>query len=491
MKWHFKIRHIIQCLLFTFFICDSVLASSMHRCLLLPIKDEVGGSLSFPLFEKVEEYLKSSDWCYYKANSDVMNILMNYKKNLHQHLANKEVLRAVAEKTRSGSLIKISLSNHLSGIMLNLSVIDFSGEDIVYDNKVFLRDIDIDKIADASKNFLEEFKIQIPYDAQVIGVVGDTLSVDMGSQTGIRENQNLLINRPTSKRKHPLLKSVVDWNFKRIGKAKVTNVEVTQSLAKIINLEQKEKVMPGDWLVFEKDGQSDEKFEDPEKATNEFGKLGSVSLFGILAQASAANSATTAKKISGLHAGATLDGEFWVTRNYIASLSFTKLVGSMKKSEGDLTVNSYTSSINDFSLMAGYRYLPMNFFFGPQLDLMIGYRKNSYGLDTSVADGFSDFSFKGLAFEIAGSIPFKNAFRAYLNLNFLLSPGYSEETTVYGEDDSASLYNITFGGLYSFESNLNIDARLNFLNATAKFIDPVRKLELRSQQLMIGVNYLF
>ena len=262
-------------------------------------------------------------------------------------------------------------------------------------------------------------------------------------------------------------------------------------MGKIIALEEREKVLPGDWLVIDKNTEVSSTNQVAEKNENEFGKLGNISFFGILSKASATNSSTTTRKISGLHAGALIDSEFWVTRNYIASFAFSKQIGTMKKSEGEMTINSYTSSINNFAVMFGYRYLPMNFFFGPQLDLLIGYRKNSWGLDTSVADGFTDFSFKGLAFEIAGSTPFKNVFRAYIKLNFLLSPGYTEESSVYGQDDSSSIYNITFGGLYMLESNFNIDARLNLESATAKFVDPVRKLEMRNQQFLVGVNYLF
>ena len=65
--------------LFLIFLFALVLSSSvqasMRRCMLLPIRDSVGGALGFKVFTDVERYLKDSQWCYYTSNSEILNIL--------------------------------------------------------------------------------------------------------------------------------------------------------------------------------------------------------------------------------------------------------------------------------------------------------------------------------------------------------------------------------------------------------------------------------
>ena len=86
--------------------------------MLLPVRDSVGGALGFKVFEDVERYLKDSDWCYYTSNSEILNILSNYKRNLDSVLTNPEVLKIISEKTKTGSLMKVDIVNQVIFAML-------------------------------------------------------------------------------------------------------------------------------------------------------------------------------------------------------------------------------------------------------------------------------------------------------------------------------------------------------------------------------------
>jgi len=108
---------------------------SLRKCLLLPITDSIGGDVSFQVFQSVERYLKNGNWCYYKPNSEIINILANYKSNLHHHLNNPDVVKLIAARVTTGSIIRIRLDNQIKNTEINLSVIGENGKDLYFKEK--------------------------------------------------------------------------------------------------------------------------------------------------------------------------------------------------------------------------------------------------------------------------------------------------------------------------------------------------------------------
>ena len=100
---------------------------SMRKCMVLPVTDNLGGALGFKVFEKLENHLKESRWCYYKSNSQILGILQNYREDLKNHLNNPEVIRTVANKVRSGTIIKTNLEHNSKGTIIDLQILGQNG----------------------------------------------------------------------------------------------------------------------------------------------------------------------------------------------------------------------------------------------------------------------------------------------------------------------------------------------------------------------------
>ena len=129
----------IVCLINITLLWPANASQSMRRCMLLPVQDTIGGAISFKVFEEIEKYLKDSEWCYYKSNSEILNILGRYKRNFNEHLENVEVLKLISQKTHSGSLIKVEIKGDVRGIEVGLKIIGDSGEDLYFkENKLIL-----------------------------------------------------------------------------------------------------------------------------------------------------------------------------------------------------------------------------------------------------------------------------------------------------------------------------------------------------------------
>ena len=286
----------------------------LRRCMLLPITDSVGGGISFKVFEEVEKYIKTSDWCYYKSNSEILNILGNYKKNLNTYLKNKNVVKVVAEKVQAGSVIRIDLKTELKTTRVDLEVIGKNGSDLYFKETTALNSNDPYVIARTISNWLDVYEKSIPYDAVITGVLGHQFTIDSGRNIGMSVGDELIIVRPKRKKKHPLLKEIVDWETEKIGGGKTINVNVSQSQGKIEQYDSKKKIQLGDWVLVRKIkkinadqdykiGKDDDKYK--------FGKLGEIGFYPLIGSGSESLTTNNSnlEKIGGLMYGAAIQGE--------------------------------------------------------------------------------------------------------------------------------------------------------------------------------------
>lgn len=485
-------NRVLSLTILTFFLSISSFAD-MRRCMLLPIRDSIGGALGFKVFEEVEVYLKDSGWCYYTSNSEILNILSNYKRNLDSILENPKVIKIISEKTGTGSLIKVEIINQIKGVDVEIKVLGENGKDLYYKERTRLNTDDPSVISQTIKNWLNLYEKQIPYDGLISGVLGNQFSLNVGTNRSIFEGNSVKILRPIRKRKHPLLKEVIDWDSEKIGSGKIVHSVDSQAQGNVTQYDTTKKLRVGDWVILDQSSKvgvvEQKKFSDTNKY--EFGKLGELSLMFNIGKGSATADNGGTKKIGGTVLGVDLSSTLWVTRNYWAGLDISRVVGTLSQEEGTIANQSNAMANSFFKVKAGYKYLPMGFFYGPQIDAYVGYASYTYGLDTSTADGFTEVTFKGIMFGAKGSIPIRKVIRAHIELSFLFNPGYEEETQLYGTDDSARNYTMEIGGKYLYAPNMTFDGSYGVNSSKASFIGPVRSLTVKQSTFKLGTTFTF
>lgn len=461
--------------------------------MLLPVRDSIGGALGFKVFEDVELYLKDSGWCYYTSNSEILNILSNYKKNLDSILENPRVIKIISEKTGTGSLIKVEIINQIKGVDLAIRVVGQNGEDVYFKERTRLNTDDPKVLSQTIKNWLNIYEKQIPYDGRITGVLGNQFSLNVGTNRSIFEGNEVTIIRPTRKRKHPLLKEIIDWETEKLGAGKIIHSTQSQAQGNVTQYDTTKKLRVGDWVLLNQKSKmgiiEQKKFSDSNDY--EFGKLGELSLMFNFGKGSATADNGGTKKIGGTVLGVDLQATLWVTRKYWAGLDISRVTGTLSEEEGTIVNGSNSMSNSFFRLKAGYKYLPMGFFYGPQIDAYVGYASYTYGLDTSSADGFTEVTFKGLMFGAKGSIPIQKVIRAHVELSFLFNPGYEEGTQIYGEDDSARNYSMEVGGKYLYAPNMTFDLAYGVNSSKASFIGPVRSLTVKQSTFKLGTTFTY
>ncbi|MCO4795091.1 MAG: hypothetical protein KC493_15345 [Bacteriovoracaceae bacterium] len=461
--------------------------------MLLPIKDSVGGAMGYKVFEELERYLKESEWCYYESNSGILDILSNYKRNLNAYLQNKDVLKVVSEKSNAGSLIKVEVINQVSGVDVKIRVIGQNGEDVYFKEDTRLNTDDYTVIAQTVKNWLDIYEKNIPYDGLVIGVLGDQFTTDVGKSYGAVSDSMVKVVRPTKKKRHPLLKEIVDWETTKLADGKLFHVAETQAQGNVTKYESKKRVNLDDWILIDKSQKIKTKDEInfTELDDYQFGKHGNIGLYAILGTGSDTITSTSTKKIGGMLFGVDLTGEVWLTRTYWASLEIGRRFGSYSKKEGTLQSDSNSLSGSKFKLKAGYKYLPLGFFYGPQVDGFVGYASYGYGFDTSQADGITGVNFSGLMLGAKGSIPLHKLFRLSLLLDFIFNPGFSEDIAVKGSASSTSNYHVEIGGSYQYNPSMTFDGGVGYTSNKAEFKATTSSLSVKETSIRAGATFTF
>lgn len=487
----------IKLLTFLFLVSFPVLShadASMRRCTLLPITDSVGGAIGYKVFEQVESDLKKSNWCTYVSNSGLINVFSRYRENLPQYLKSPEVIKTVAEKLGVGSIIRVSIINELKGVEIQMDVHGDNGEDLYFSEKLLSRSDEIEDISQVVNNWLETYSKTIPYDARINGVLGDQITLDVGKGYPIHEQQKFVVKRPVTKKKHPLLKKIVDWDTEILAEGSVFNISDNQALGMVKVYKTDKKLKVGDWVRLETYRQDviAEKKGEEDKDDAKLGQLGilSVALFGTSSSVDT-NTPTGSKRMSGNLFGVDFRIEGWITRKYFAAFELSRNLGTLKESSGNPDKNKVNANNGVLKLTGGYKYLPIGFFYGPQIDFYAGYANYSTDLDVSATDGFGKNSISGLLVGVNANIPINREYRFFAKADFMPFPTFNDDDDLFGSASSVSSLDFEVGIKYQYTPRMTVDGSIETMSRKAKFKGDFKEVSYKDNMLKVGVSFNF
>lgn len=467
--------------------------SSMRRCTLLPITDSVGGAIGFKVFEEVESKLKRSNWCTYVSNSGLISVFSKYRENLPQYLKTKEVLATVASKLQVGSVIRVGIINEVDGVELQTEIYGENGEDLYFSEKMSLEEDDVDLIATTVNNWLNLYAKTIPYDAKVNGILGDQLTLDVGKGYPIQVGQKFVVKRMTGKKQHPLLKKIVDWDSEVLAEGSIFSISDNQALGMVKVYKQDKKLVAGDWvrLMDEKQDVITEK-EGDKKEDETPGVLGILSLafFGTSSSVDT-TTASGSRRMSGNLLGLDFRAEGWITRQWFGAIEVVQALGMMKKSSGTADKSSIDANYEVYKFSGGYKYLPIGFFFGPQIDIYGGYSAITHDTGFSEDDGFGKHTFNGLLIGTAANVPLNREFRFFAQAEFMPFPSFKDDDGVYDNVKSVSVMELEMGVKYNYTPRMTLDGSIEAISHKAKFDGANKEVSYKDNLFKVGVSFNF
>jgi len=467
---------------------------SMRSCMLLPITDTAGNSFGYKVFEKLEEDIKEQGWCDYKPSSEVIGIFSKYRERLPEYLKDKNVLKTVAERLGVGTIIRVSLEYEVDQVQVSMDIVGENGSDIYMSEKNLLSNVDTELVVSTIRNWLELYESTIPYGGKVMGVLGDQITFSIAPSKQLVLGQKISIKRFIKKKKHPLLKKIVEWDSVPLARAKIFKVSEGQGLATVKIYNSNKKLKTGDWVRFEKPALnsqfSEEKFK--EYKNDSFGRLGELSVALSLASQRVSTSVGSGNVVgSGPLFGFHAEAEAWITRNYFVVGEFSRNLGNLSVESSQASQNSTGQNSGTIKIGGGYKYLPLGFFYGPQVNAYAGWASYSYDLDRSPNDGFGTNSISGIFLGVGGSIPLKRQFRVLGNIEILPFGEFSDESNIFGSQKSISSLNLKIALHYRYTSSIKLLAMVNALNNSARTSGANSSITYRDTSLKLGGVFSF
>ncbi len=479
-----------------FVLSTSVFAErfSMRDCTLLPVTDTVGHALGYRVYERLEEYLKDANWCDYKTTAPLLGIFSRYRERLSEHLKDPKVVRTVVNKLKVGSIFRIEMKFLVNKAEIQLEVLGENGIDLFLKEKSVIDSPTVESVSRKLISWFETYERSIPYDGQVLGVLGDQLTFKIAGNKKQGIGQNFEIIRFRSRRRHKLLNTVVEWNTESLADGKIFNVSEKQALGIVKVYASRQKLRAGDWVKLKPllspnlDGKG--KFSETNK--NQFGKLGKLSVNFKLGSSSVGTSPKAGSvKLTGLTYGVAVNGELWLTRKYFVKGEFSRSIGSLSKESGDPDLDSANISNGTLKIAGGYKYLPMGFFFGPQVDLYAGYASYSYDIERSDVDGFGANSISGLMIGIGGSMPLERGFRIIAHGEIIPFSKFKDEDDIFGSEENSSSLNFKLGAEYKHAPTVTLNGAIEVTNNSAKTKGSISEVTYRDTMLSIGALFSF
>jgi hypothetical protein len=465
--------------------------NSMRRCTLLPVIDDVGGAIGFRVYEELEKELKNGQWCTYISHSSLMSVFGKYRESLPRFLKRKEVLEVVAQKLQVGSIILLSLKNEINSMDLEMEVYGEDEGDLYFSEKVTIESNEIENIVDVAKNWFSIYAKTIPYDARITGVLGSQVTLDVGKGYAINEGQEFIVKRPMTKKKHPLLKKIVDWETELVTTGTVLGISENQALGLISEKNSVKAPVAGDWIRL-KDFKKESQTRSSRKKKDKEPLLGVASLMLYTSSAVVDTSVSSGvQSVDGFLYGLDLALEGWITRDYVGVLEFNKSFGSLSTSSGSPAKNHPQANFQQIKIGGGYRYLPLGYFFGPQIDFKAGYSKSYFDLTYSALDGYGQSSVHGLFLSTKASLPLNRDFRILVNAEFIPFPEFNDDDGLFQGVKNASSMEFEFGLRYNYVPAFSLDMAIETLSSKARVRGNISEISFKETRLKFGSSFNF
>jgi hypothetical protein len=369
----------------------------------------------------------------------------------------------------------------------------------------------------------EKLLTKMPYKGLVLSREGNRVTVDLGSQDGLRDNALISVAAITGIKRHPKYKFVVNVEKENIGKIRIIKVEDTLSFGVVVQERDRNAITTGsklvdlDYITYPDpaDKNNPSNIEDqisfgknprewtPKKKPG-LGKIGLALGLGSLQDAMATQNEGSMSSAISIYPQLNLTGELWLTEKWFVEGRIEEGISTIKNplatsSPGSLNVNN-----SHYSLDGGYKFLIDDDFYGPQINVHLGMGKYSFFVDSSTQTTFTSVSYYGLYFGLGGSLPIDAGHTYFidLKLDHYFSPGFTESPVSSGSNTDNSATEFLVGASHKLTEFLWLTAHLDFEFYSTNFTGLGSRTYLNQPDqglnssqnlftLLVGAEYMF
>jgi hypothetical protein len=342
------------------------------------------------------------------------------------------------------------------------------------------------------QSHLKKLLKQVPYEGQVTGRDGSVITLNIGTASGLKKGDTLVLGTVDEIKKHPLLKEIVDWRITQTAKAQIDQVEANMSFGRITEEDSNRavsryqkiiQIIPGQSLPSAESLQplygGRKSREDLNRSMSEIPEEDPARLGWVEAQPWLSSWTRTftdtgvGKEGSGVAKGAKIEGQLWLNRNWFlqgglnygfAQFSQTDTLTQQASTgvDGDLSATRYHYEL-------GYHYLPSRNFFGPKGWVKLGYQSFQLSIPKNDTEKTGSATFSGLLAGFGADLPIRGGFGGIFSLDLgIMNSGITQGIGL-GDPSGISTINLYLGGYYRLSQKMMARLGAEILSQSADF----------------------
>lgn len=417
------------------------------------------------------------------------------------------------EKTQADGLLTCLVIKGPQGIniQLNLYTRD-QGKLLLREEYQDTQLFEIARVNSVITQLYASLKSKLPYSGYVTSRNGNKVTVNVGSNSGLKSGDTVTIAQVLKINRHPKLQFMTSVEKEIIGRVYLNQVDSNSSFGEITFekesgvIDRGSKILPLDGVKYPSSQNGlanvlpneNNPIEWLPTPPPQFGRISIMGGFTDYSDNAVLVDGTSFEAGSSIAPTFDLTTELWITPEYFAELSLQQ---ASFKADNELSGSSPSSlnfTLNKVDLSFGYKYLIDGNFWGPQIFGSLGYYTHKVHVSDSTPTAFASFDLKGLDLTVGGMFPvtIKNDVSIGARAKFLFFEDYSENPVSSG-GPSTSFNQFDILGSYQYSTNINLKGSVSFINIQTSFSGngdknpPSRSLDEKLSTYLVGIEYLF
>lgn len=489
---------------------------AIKSIVLIPTTDNVGGIYARPVEDELRQIL----------NDDKQWSLVNFPKgiNVKSEILDErpEDVQKILKAAASEAALTSKIIRGPRGISVTLTLfVGREGLPLIQETLPDYKGFETLEIKNQVRLLFENLKYRMPFRANILSRRGQQVTLNLGSAYGLKDNSHVSVVQIIKVNRHPKLKLLVSTEKEVLGRVKLFKVEPYLSFG-YVEMEKEpgviivgSKVMPDEFVKYSvpvttPSGKilhdittrpdKDVAFgEDPQEwvptLPPQFGKVQLLAGFSSYTQ----NASLLSESITGdatFAPNIMVRGEVWLNPQWLIGLQLRQSVFSIDNKLNNSHPGKLNMSLGQYGVNLGYNFLLTENFFGPKLQLGVGYLNTNFTIDDSNPTAFTTMKYGGLLFSLAGQFPLSDEIPMELGakFDFFMNPSLSENKKS-GSSASNQINSFSFFVDYKLRPRFKVRGELLLENYSTNFSGTGERTATstshRMTTIMGGVEYLF
>ncbi len=485
----------------------------LKKIFLFPSLDDVKGVVAPKLDEKLLALFRRNTRFEVIQDRQVVKALSPDDNAYEKAATSPEVHREAAKISGADTTVLLRSNNIGSQAELTLELRDANGDLLFSEAGTVPGNASLEARAGLIEKLYRAVLGKLPFEGTVTGRTANTLTIDLG-MGDIKQGEEIEIARMVSVQRHPLLKTVIGTDYVRVGKAKISNADKVLSFAQITEEAPGEAISPGNKVLrvralLKRSTEAEEEAPNPrgrvlrrqqedapdpfderlkgdfDRPKARYGQAGLNLHFGSLAHEQTVSGATTALSGSGI--GGSIEGELWVTKNWIARLQYGF-------HSANLTGNGIVAGDTSWSkldLYGGYRFFPAGVAEGATVTGMLGYQNMNFAVPAVTAANIGGKTYSGPALRVDGELQFVERQKITGGFGFQPFSTLTESGASLGTASGATVIGFHVGWNYQFADSFWLKVGFQYDSASASYENSTSSVTDKRFAIGPGIYYSF